>query len=121
MAKLEARVADLEARLAASEARNEALSDELGSVKVEVAARMDERVLATSRDLHSEVGMVQTALEASFDNFVQSRQGAEVETAEKLWELEKVPACAGVLGGCGPTRGQRGAHPGPAWGGDGED
>ena len=89
MRGLEARIVELESRLAQSEARNVALSDELGAVKVSLASRMDERILAMSRDLHTEVGMVQTTLEATFDAFVRGAKQAEIETQEKIWELEK--------------------------------
>ena len=89
MRGLEARIVELESRLAQSEARNVALSDELGAVKVSLASRMDERILAMSRDLHTEVGMVQTTLEATFDAFVRGAKQAEIETQEKIWELER--------------------------------
>jgi len=89
MRGMESRVSELESRLAQSEARNVALQDELGAVRVSLASRMDERMLATSRDLHTEVGMVQTTLESNFDAFVRSSKQAELESQEKTWELEK--------------------------------
>jgi len=87
--ELHQRVAALEAQLQKQSKQIAAVGDETAAAKVSIIARVDDRMLALTRDLQTETAMVQQSLEASFHSFTATQKNSEVEYHQKLWELEK--------------------------------
>lgn len=89
---LEQRVAALENQLQKQFKQISTVGDDTAAAKVSIIARVDDRMLALTRDLQTETAMVQQTLESSFDSFTAAQKNSEIEWQQKLWQLEKAMA-----------------------------
>lgn len=86
---MESRMARLERAVEEREKQIEALRDHMDANKVSVITRVDDRMLALTRDQQTEIAMVQQSMEASLSSFTASYKASEAQWQQKLWELEK--------------------------------